>query len=576
MAGTGPLYKTWRRPRPVPVRGRAARPGTRCSPARTPTTGAVDVAIDPRDSKIVYAAMWDNFRERDRRAYEGVGSGLYKSTDGGKTWARIGTPFFGPRPDLGRIGVAVAPDGTLYANASGASGVYNGFFRSTDGGTTWSAPASRRANPQDSFYVYGWWFGRIYVDPKDSKHVFQAALVLQESKNGGQSWANAPGSCGNICAAATPTSTAWPGTRRSPAACTSATTAASSAPTTTARTAAGWTGSSTCRSARSTDSTSPSRTRRGMVVGLQDNGGNRTGGSTDAGSAARRSVDRLHRRRRPAGDGSRRTARTCSTGATSTATASCRPTAARPAPILQPGDLGRRKNWFTPIEFDPEDSHTIYTGGEIINRSDRRCETFTPISPPLSNGPGRETNPLFHNYGTLTTIAPAGKSTGTIYAGTDDGNLWSTHDNGTHVDQGQRPRPAQGLDHARGGRHQAPEHGVCELLGLPPGRQRGLRPRDHRRRRRTGTTSARTCPRRRSTTSTSSATWSSSPATSACSSIRRAERAGCGWARACRCLRSTSCGTSPRRRPTRSRPCSPGTFGRGAYKIDPSVIQTTK
>jgi hypothetical protein len=93
--------------------------------------------------------------------------------------------------------------------------------------------------------------------------------------------------------------------------------------------------------------------------------------------------------------------------------------------------ISSRKNWFTPIEFDPEDPHTIYTGGEIMNRSDDDAGTFTPISGDLSNGPGRETNPLFRNYGTLTTIAPAGKSTGTIYAGTDDGNLWYTHDNGS-------------------------------------------------------------------------------------------------------------------------------------------------
>nr|MDQ4125659.1 glycosyl hydrolase [Actinomycetota bacterium] len=90
--------------------------------------------------------------------------------------------------------------------------------------------------------------------------------------------------------------------------------------------------------------------------------------------------------------------------------------------------VSARKNWTTPIEFDPEDPETIYTGGEIMNTSEDQGQTFVPISPDLSNGPGKETNPLFRNYGTLTTIAPAGKSTGTIYAGTDDGNLWYTHD----------------------------------------------------------------------------------------------------------------------------------------------------
>src|SRR4051794_33554909 len=162
------------------------------------TTGAADVAIDPRDSKIVYATMWDNFREWDRRTYEGLGSGMYKSIDGGKTWARIGTPFFGPRPDVGRIGVAVAPDGTVYGNVSGVTGLYSGLYTSKDGGTTWST-GQPPADPTSSFYVYGWWFGRIYVDPKDSNHLYQAALVLQESTDGGQTWNDAPGGCGNIC-----------------------------------------------------------------------------------------------------------------------------------------------------------------------------------------------------------------------------------------------------------------------------------------------------------------------------------------------------------------------------------------
>ena len=48
--------------------------------------------------------------------------------------------------------------------------------------------------PLDSFYVYGWWFGRIYVDPQNPKHVYQAGVRLQESKDGGQTFANAPGS----------------------------------------------------------------------------------------------------------------------------------------------------------------------------------------------------------------------------------------------------------------------------------------------------------------------------------------------------------------------------------------------
>ncbi len=90
--------------------------------------------------------------------------------------------------------------------------------------------------------------------------------------------------------------------------------------------------------------------------------------------------------------------------------------------------ISERKNWFTPIEFGPGNPATIYTGGELLNRSDDHGRTWRVISPDLSTG--RETNPLFRNFGTLTTIAPAPAATGTIYAGTDDGNLWYTHDGG--------------------------------------------------------------------------------------------------------------------------------------------------
>jgi hypothetical protein len=92
--------------------------------------------------------------------------------------------------------------------------------------------------------------------------------------------------------------------------------------------------------------------------------------------------------------------------------------------------VSTRHNFFTPIEFDPEDPHTIYVGGDILSRSDDEAQSFTVISPALGGLPGRETNPLYVDYGTLTTIGPAPKSTGTIYVGTDNGALWYTHSGG--------------------------------------------------------------------------------------------------------------------------------------------------
>ena len=140
-----------------------------------------------------------------------------------------------------------------------------GFYKSTDGGTTFT-PRADVDSPSPASFVYGWWFGRVWVDPKDADHVFVAGV-----------------GAGRVATTAALTfgSTAHGRAARRPArdgvgpegartASTSATTAASTAPTTTARRRGS--SPSTSRSASSTRSTSPSRTRRRMVAGLQDNG----------------------------------------------------------------------------------------------------------------------------------------------------------------------------------------------------------------------------------------------------------------------------------------------------------------
>jgi hypothetical protein len=95
--------------------------------------------------------------------------------------------------------------------------------------------------------------------------------------------------------------------------------------------------------------------------------------------------------------------------------------------VSPPTLASTRNNWFQPIEFDPADPNTVYSGGDILNVSTDDGANWTPISPMLPGPPGRETNPLFRNYGTITSVAPA-RGGKTIYAGTDDGKLWFTHD----------------------------------------------------------------------------------------------------------------------------------------------------
>src|SRR6185295_7520629 len=99
------------------------------------STGAVDLAMDPSNPRVLYASFWQVVRTPWSFASGGSGSGLYKSVDGGDTWTRLSGEGL-PRGLWGRIGVAVSgarPD-RVWAMIEADEG---GLFRSDDGGRTW-------------------------------------------------------------------------------------------------------------------------------------------------------------------------------------------------------------------------------------------------------------------------------------------------------------------------------------------------------------------------------------------------------------------------------------------------------
>lgn len=146
-------------------------------------TGAIDLAMDPKNPEVIFAAMYQ--RQRKGWGYNGggPGSGLYRTTDGGTHWTELAGGL--PPGDKGRIGVCIfpgdprmvfaiveadPPGGGGGRGARGATPGENislgqgGIYRSTDGGTTWEHRTT--LNPRPSYY------SRIYVDPKDSSRVY--------------------------------------------------------------------------------------------------------------------------------------------------------------------------------------------------------------------------------------------------------------------------------------------------------------------------------------------------------------------------------------------------------------------
>jgi photosystem II stability/assembly factor-like uncharacterized protein len=146
-------------------------------------TGCSDVTMDPKNSSVLYASFWE-FR---RTAYSfnsgGVNSALYKSTDAGKTWNKIHNGF--PSGKLGRIAVAIAPSNPsiLYSVIESEKDDDKGLYRSDDAGATW-----KRTNGDFELVVRPFYFSRIVVDPKDPNIICKASLNGSISKDGGKTF----------------------------------------------------------------------------------------------------------------------------------------------------------------------------------------------------------------------------------------------------------------------------------------------------------------------------------------------------------------------------------------------------
>jgi photosystem II stability/assembly factor-like uncharacterized protein len=149
-------------------------------------TGCAMMDMDPQDSKTIYAAMWQYRRKPWTFSSGGAGSGLFKSTDGGATWKKLSKGL--PAGDLGRIAVAVAPSNTkvVYAFVEAKK---TALFRSDDGGESWAELNGSQAVISRPFY-----FGNLYVDPKNENRVYKPATSLSISEDGGKTFSGIAGS----------------------------------------------------------------------------------------------------------------------------------------------------------------------------------------------------------------------------------------------------------------------------------------------------------------------------------------------------------------------------------------------
>lgn len=146
-------------------------------------TGATDITMDPNNPRVLYATMWDHDRTpwRVRSGGGSNSSAIYKTTDGGEIWEKVGK---GLPEEMGKIGIDLSasnPD-RVYAIVE-AEGEKGGLYRSDDGGASFNL-----MNHDHILKARSWYYQHIFADPNNENVVYVLNAPLMKSIDGGKTW----------------------------------------------------------------------------------------------------------------------------------------------------------------------------------------------------------------------------------------------------------------------------------------------------------------------------------------------------------------------------------------------------
>ncbi len=148
--------------------------------------GITDLVMDPFDPDILYASGWDRVRNNQESLVSGPGARIYRSTDGGDSWELLTNGL--PLENLGRTGLAVSrlTPGRLYAMFVGTDAQLAGIYRTDDGGDSWTPIGINGL--ESALGGFGWYFGKIRVNPADDNDLYLLGVELWRGDATGSNW----------------------------------------------------------------------------------------------------------------------------------------------------------------------------------------------------------------------------------------------------------------------------------------------------------------------------------------------------------------------------------------------------
>ena len=393
------------------------------------STGAVDLALDYSNPRVLYAALWDNQRSAWELRSGGEGSGIWRSTDGGESWEELTDGL----PDgMGKIGVAASPakPGRVWAIVE-AEGDDGGLYRSDDGGDSW-----QQVNKQRVLRARSWYYMHVFADPNDADTVYVLNAPFMKSIDGGRSFTPVPVPHGdNHYLWINPDNSNW-------------------------MINANDGGANISFDGAQSWSRQDNQPTAQFYRVMTDNSFEYKiyGGQQDNTSVAIRSRSRDGRIGRddwePHGgcesafvamdpDNPRYTYAGCYLGLIEEFDVETGTT--RSVKAYEEAGLGRRSrdsryrfNWNAPIHVSSHDPAVIYHAANVLLKSDDRGFSWSEVSPDLTRneedkhgeGAGPYTNENIEQYNTIFAFEESPHDAATLWAGTDDGLLHITRDGG--------------------------------------------------------------------------------------------------------------------------------------------------